>query len=204
MAGRITGNKTFGKNLRNGKVKAETTRSEFAFPIKKELQPLHHGLTVALTDMRNMGHKRTSFGIEEEEETKLSVEIVAHLIMPGILFSRGFLLSSELRESPTHQNCRTKCLWCCCLGNYLLSLPKSLHTIYEFTLSTDIYRLCVSTVQMPRIDVEQEKARSLPFWTCHPREKLKTSQWKYTVANPAVHLKKSCELKGCDAFLGET
>lgn len=69
-AGRITGNKTFGKNLRSGKVNAETTFSEFAFPIKKELQPLHYGLTVALTDMRNMGHKRTSFGIAKKEKER--------------------------------------------------------------------------------------------------------------------------------------
>lgn len=177
MAGRITGNKTFGKNLRSGKVSAETTLSEFAFPIKKELQPLHHGLTVALTDMRNMGHKRTSFGIakkkKKKKKTRLSVEIVAHLIMSGVLSSRGFLLSSELRESLTHQNCHTKCLWYCCLGNYLLSLPKSLHAIYEFTLSTDIYRLCMSTMQMPRIECGTRKGAVLAILDLPPKRKTK-------------------------------
>lgn len=173
MAGRTTGNKTFGKNLRSGKVNAETTLSEFALPTKKELQPLHNGLTVALTDMRNMGHKRTSFRIAKKKKKRLSVEIVRHLIMPGVLVSRGFLLSSELRESPTHQNCHAKCLWYYCLGIYLLSLPKSLHAIYEFTLSTDIYRLCTSTVQMPRIECGTRKGSVLVILDLPPKKKTK-------------------------------
>lgn len=110
---------------------------------------------------------------EEEEEKRLSVEIVRHLIMSGVLFSRGFLLSSELRESPTHQNCHAKCLWYCCLGNYLLSLPKSLHAIYAFTLSTDIYRLCTSTVQMPRRECGTRKGSVLAILDLPPKRKTK-------------------------------